>query len=223
MSAILQANDLERPEAEPTAALSDPAPPPASARTKNGQSSRADGRSMGPNALDHENRDAQICVQSHQISRAADSPWWMGLPALAGAPRLPWSVALRHSPLQLPRQAGRSDLCSQHQRGNAGHCGCFVIRVTQRCWISHVCHKMARDSRLVALAAAHALRLTADAHRVDTVGVRSLCCVVSPLADREKRGPNVPCQNGERGRGGGKIDPCPCGRYASRTYATQIV
>jgi hypothetical protein len=49
-------------------APSDPAPPARSARTKNGQSSRADGGSMGPNALDQENRDAQTCVRSGQIS-----------------------------------------------------------------------------------------------------------------------------------------------------------
>ena len=41
----------------------------ASARTKNGQSSRADGGSMGRNALDRENRDASTCVRSRQISR----------------------------------------------------------------------------------------------------------------------------------------------------------
>jgi hypothetical protein len=32
-----------------------------------------------------------------------------------------------------------------------------VIRVTQRCWISQVCRKMAWDAGLVALAAAHVL------------------------------------------------------------------
>jgi len=39
-----------------------------SARTKNGHSARADAVSMGPNALDQENRDAQTCVRSGQIS-----------------------------------------------------------------------------------------------------------------------------------------------------------
>jgi hypothetical protein len=38
-------------------------------RTKNGQSSRADDGSGGPNALDRENMNAQICVRSGQISR----------------------------------------------------------------------------------------------------------------------------------------------------------
>ena len=93
----------------------------------------------------------------HWLTRASDaSPTWLGLPALAGAPRLPWSLGLRHSPSQLPRQAGRSDLCSQHQHGNTGHSACFVIRDTQRCWISQVCRQMARDAGLVALTAAHA-------------------------------------------------------------------
>ena len=41
---------------------------PWSARTKHGHSARADAVSMGPNALDQENRDAQTCVRSGQIS-----------------------------------------------------------------------------------------------------------------------------------------------------------
>ena len=53
----------------------------ASARTKNGQSSRADGGSMGPNALDRENRDAYTCVRSGQSSpgrRCVPRQWQCG-------------------------------------------------------------------------------------------------------------------------------------------------
>jgi hypothetical protein len=158
----------------PPAQLSRPARVGRAERTKNGQSSRADGGSTGPNALDRENWDAQTCMRSGQISRgrlsvprlwqchqnrwfarASDAaPWWLGLPTLAGSPRLPWSGGLRHSSSQLTRQAGRSDLCSPHQHGSAGHSACFVIRVTQRCRTSQVCRKMARDAGLVALATA---------------------------------------------------------------------
>ena len=52
-----------------------------------------------------------------------------------------------------PRQAGRSDLCSQHQHGRADQSACFVISVTHRRRISQVCYKMARCAGLVALAA----------------------------------------------------------------------
>ena len=38
-------------------------------RTKNGHSSRADGVSIGPSALDRENGAVQTCVRSGQISR----------------------------------------------------------------------------------------------------------------------------------------------------------
>jgi hypothetical protein len=38
-------------------------------RTKNGQSARADGGSMGPSALDRKSGDAQTRVRSGQISR----------------------------------------------------------------------------------------------------------------------------------------------------------
>jgi len=73
----------------------------------------------------------------HWFTRASDaSPWWLGLPALAGCGSLPRSAGLGCSPQQPPRQAGRSDLCSQHQHGSAGHSACFVIRVTQLSWIS---------------------------------------------------------------------------------------
>lgn len=84
------------------------------------------------------------------------SPLWLGLPALAGALRLPRSVELRYSPSQLLMQAGRSDLCSRHQHGSAGHSAWCVNRVTQPCRISQVCRQSARDAGLVALAAAHA-------------------------------------------------------------------
>ena len=38
-------------------------------RTKNGHSARADAGSIGPSGLDRENRDAQTCVRSGQVSR----------------------------------------------------------------------------------------------------------------------------------------------------------
>ena len=131
---------------------------------------------MGPNALDQENRDAQTCVRSGQISpgrrcvprqwqchqntrsrvhRTPQTPSWLGLPALAGCGSLPQSVWLRYSPSQLLMQAARSDLCSRHQHGSAGHSAWCVIRVTQLCRISQVRRRLARDAGLVALAAAH--------------------------------------------------------------------
>jgi hypothetical protein len=89
--------------------------------------------------------------------RASNAPpRWLGLPALAACGSLPRSVRLRCSPSQSLRQAGRSDLCSRHQHGRAGHSTCFVIRVTQLCRISQVYRQLARDAGLVALAAAHA-------------------------------------------------------------------
>jgi hypothetical protein len=91
----------------------------------------------------------------HWFARASDaSPWLLGLPALAGSPRLPWSVGLRYSPSRLPRKAGRPDLCFRHQHGSTGHPACLAIRETQRCRISQVCHKMARNAGLVDLATA---------------------------------------------------------------------
>ena len=64
----LQANDLERAERRRRRRRAIRRRRRGSARTKNGQSSHADGGSMGPNALDRENRDAQTCVRSGQIS-----------------------------------------------------------------------------------------------------------------------------------------------------------
>ena len=88
----------------------------------------------------------------HGFTRASDaSPRRLGLPVLAGCGSLPRSVVLRCSPLQLPRQTGRSDLCSRHQRGSADRSSSFVIRVTRLCGIRRVCRKLARDSRSVAL------------------------------------------------------------------------
>jgi hypothetical protein len=121
------------------------------------------------------------------FARASDaSPWWLGLPVLACSPRLPWSVGLRHTPLQLPRQVGRSDLCFPHQHGIAGHSSCFVIRVTQLCRISQVWHTSARDARLVALATAHA---PSDLPLMISASIKwvwGACCVGAPLPDREK-------------------------------------
>ena len=62
-------------------------------------------------------------------------------------------------------QAGRSDLCSHHQDGSAGHSACFVIRVTQLCRISQVRRRLAWDAGLVALAAAHA---SSNLQRIDS-------------------------------------------------------
>ncbi len=88
--------------------------------------------------------------------RASDgSPWWLVLPALAGCGRLPPSDGLRRSLLSPPMQAGRSDLCSRHQHGSAGHSACFVIRVTQLCRISQVYRHLARGARLMDLATTH--------------------------------------------------------------------
>jgi|EP01043_Picozoa_sp_COSAG02_P021566 hypothetical protein len=66
-------------------------------------------------------------------------------------------------------QAGRSDLCSRHQHGRAGHSACFVIRVTQLCRISQVYRQLARDAGLVALAAAHA---SSDLSLTDTACIQ---------------------------------------------------
>ena len=93
----------------------------------------------------------------HWFTRASGaSPWWLGLPALAGCGSLPRPVGLRCPPSQLPRQTGRLDLCSRHQHGSADQSSCFVIRVTQLCRISQVSHELAWDSRWVAIAATHA-------------------------------------------------------------------
>eukprot|EP01043_Picozoa_sp_COSAG02_P031917 COSAG02_NODE_2108_length_9809_cov_4.022966_4_plen_94_part_00 len=52
--------------------------------------------------------------QCARFARASDaSASWLGLPALADAPRLARSVGLRHSPLHLPIQTGRLE-CSRH-------------------------------------------------------------------------------------------------------------
>ena len=89
--------------------------------------------------------------------RASDaSPRRLGRAVLAACGRLSRSVGLMCSPSQHPRQAGRSDLCSHHQRGSAGRSAWCVNRVTQPCRISQVCRQSARDAGLVALAAAHA-------------------------------------------------------------------
>ena len=109
-------------------------------------------------------------------------PWWLGLPALAGAPRLPRFVGLRYSPSQLLRQAGRSDLCSRHQHGSAGHSAWCVNRVTQLCRISQVCRQSARTAGLVALAAAHApsdLQLTDTTWMTWVLGHAAWVCVIN--------------------------------------------
>ena len=53
------------------------------------------------------------------------------------------------------RVGGRSDQCSRHHRGSAGHSSCCVLRVTQLCQISRVRHDLAQYARQVALAAPH--------------------------------------------------------------------
>ena len=130
---------------------------------------------MGPSALDRENGAAQeLCARpsrqprstlrasavavprNHRSPRASDaSRWRMGLPALAGCGRLQRLAGLRRSAQQPSMEAGRSDLCSRHQRGSTGHPSCCVIRVTQLCRISQVCRKLARDARPAALATTH--------------------------------------------------------------------
>jgi hypothetical protein len=115
------------------------------------------------------------------FARASDaSPRWLGLPALAGAPRVPRSVGLRHSPAQLQRRAGCSDLCSRHQHESPGHCACFVIRVTQLCRIGQVCHQMARNAELAALATTHTpsyLRLISTAWVQGPLGHAAWMCL----------------------------------------------
>ena len=92
----------------------------------------------------------------HRSPRASDASPRQLVPAvLAACARLPRSVGLMRFPSQHPRQTGRSDLCSRHQRGSPGRSAWCVNRVTQPCRISQVCRQSARDAGLVALAAAH--------------------------------------------------------------------
>ena len=144
-------------------------------RTKNGNSARANARSIGPSALDREDKDAQTSSRSGKISRGRlsvprqwqyrqrtgsprvsdASPWRLGPAVLAACGRLSRYVGLIRFPSQHPRQKGRSDLCSRHQRGSPGRSAWCVNRVTQPCRISQVCRQWARDAGLVALATAH--------------------------------------------------------------------
>ena len=76
----------------------------------------------------------------HWFARASDaSRSLLAQAALVSCGSLPRSVGLRCSPTQLPRQTGRSDLCSRHQRGSTGHSACLVI---QLCRISQVYHQL---------------------------------------------------------------------------------
>eukprot|EP01043_Picozoa_sp_COSAG02_P007950 COSAG02_NODE_246_length_27291_cov_105.654200_19_plen_163_part_00 len=129
------------------------------------------------------------------------SPWWLGLPTLAGAPRLPRSVGLRYSPSQLLRQTGRSDLCFRHQHGSAGRSACFVIRGTQLCRISQVSRQPARDAGLVALATAHAssnLPLIATAWMQWLLGHAAWVCLC-PIASQQLTRPScTPALNSSR-------------------------
>jgi hypothetical protein len=139
----------------------------------------------------------------HSFTRASDaSPSWLGLPALAGCGSLPQSVWLRYSPSQLLMQAGRSDLCSRHQHGSAGHSACFVIRVTQLCRISQVRRRLARDAGLVALAAAHSssdLQLTNTTWMTWVLGHAAWVCVCQIASQQLKRPSPTPVTR--------KIDP----------------
>jgi hypothetical protein len=91
-----------------------------------------DDGSIGPNALFREDRDAQTCMQSVQISRGrltvprqwqcrqntgscdmsecywllGASPWWLGLPTLGGCSSLPRSVGAETLPTTTT-EAGR--------------------------------------------------------------------------------------------------------------------
>ena len=127
----------------------------------------------------------------HSFTRASDaSPSWLGLPALAGCGSLPQSVWLRYSPSQLLMQARRSDLCSRHQHGSAGHSACFVICVTQLCRISQVRRRLARDAGLVALAAAHSssnLQLTNTTWMTRVLGHAAWVCVCQIASQQLKR------------------------------------
>jgi hypothetical protein len=138
----------------------------------------------------------------HSFTRASDaSPSWLGLPALAGCGSLPQSVWLRYSPSQLLMQARRSDLCSRHQHGSAGHSACFVIRVTQLCRISQVCRQSARDAGLVALAAAHAspdLQLTDSLWMTWVLGHAAWVCLCQIASQQLKRPSPTPAPKSSR-------------------------
>eukprot|EP01044_Picomonas_judraskeda_P008071 COSAG03_NODE_899_length_5417_cov_188.692915_4_plen_243_part_00 len=138
----------------------------------------------------------------HSFTRASDaSPSWLGLPALAGCGSLPQSVWLRYSPTQLLMQAGRSDLCSRHQHGSAGHSACFVIRVTQLCRISQVRRRLARDAGLVALAAAHSssdLQLAITTWMAQVLGHAAWVCVCQIASQQLKRPSPTPVAKSTR-------------------------
>ena len=111
---------------------------------------------------------------------------------------MPRSVGLRYSPSQLLMQAGRSDLCSRHQHGSAGHSACFVIRVTQLCRISQVRRRLARDAGLVALAAAHAssyLPLIDILWMTRVLGHAAWVCVCQIASQQLKRPSPKSCGN----------------------------
>ena len=138
----------------------------------------------------------------HSFTRASDaSPSWLGLPALAGCGSLPQSVWLRYSPSQLLMQARRSDLCSRHQHGSAGHSACFVICVTQLCRISQVRRRLARDAGLVALAAAHSssnLQLTNTTWMTWVLGHAAWVCVCQIASQQLKRPSPTPAPKSSR-------------------------
>ena len=114
---------------------------------------------------------------------------------------MPWSVWLRYSPSQLLMQAGRSDLCSRHQHGSAGHSACFVIRVTQLCRIGQVRRRLARDAGPVALAAAHAssdLQLTNTTWMTRVLGHAAWVCVCQIASQQLKRPSPTPVAKSTR-------------------------
>ena len=87
----------------------------------------------------------------------------------------------------MPRQTGRSDLCSRHQHGSAGHSAWWVIRVTQLCRISQVCRQLARDAELVALASTHTpsdLRLMTTVWMQRALGHATSACLCQPASQR---------------------------------------
>ena len=110
-------------------------------------------------------------------------------------------------PLQHPRQIGRSDLCSRHQRGNPGRSAWCVDRVTQPCRISQVCRHLARDAGLVALATAHAspdLSLTVVTWIQRLLGHAAWLCFSQTSSQQLKRQQCTPASKSSR------LEPVVC-------------
>ena len=132
--------------------------------------------------------------QSTGSPRASDASPRRLVPAvLAACGRLARYVGLMRFPSQHPRQTGRSDLCSRHQRGSPGRSAWCVIHVTQLCRISQVCRQSARDAGLVALATTHAssnLPLTDTAWMQRLLGHAAWLCF-SQIASQQLKRPSL--------------------------------